>query len=386
MKTRTSTSKTTRVTLSAVILSVGVIIAGCKGKDASTQEGKAAPAPTAEKVAKSDEPPQVEVPIKAATDKAATDKAATDKAATIAREAANAAEEAWVLYEGPIEGRNLAKAVEQFQRACDAENADGCTGLGLAYLDGKGVPVEPEKAVPLLTRACDGGSLRGCNGLANAYLDGQGIAMDEAKARSLYQRACDGNEVRGCINLAPFYTAGRGVPKDHARAFSLYERACKGGRSDGCFWTGVAYKRGQGVTRSCSKGDELIRTACNDEKNPVSAACIDLALSLARGTCDKHKDMAESIRYSKRACELSKADCGLLGAAYVDGNGIRRDKKEGIRLLTESCSADSADGCAILAEYYRIGRGVPRLPAEAAALLKKACDLGHDLSCQSAHR
>jgi TPR repeat protein len=53
--------------------------------------------------------------------------------------------------------------------------AASAAASGFALLDGKGVPKDDNKAAELFKLACDGKSPEGCGGLGIAYLDGRGV-------------------------------------------------------------------------------------------------------------------------------------------------------------------------------------------------------------------
>lgn len=53
-------------------------------------------------------------------------------------------------------------AAKLFQKACDQDEALGCTNLAVLYDKGEAVAVDHARAVGLLTRACDLGNLQSC--------------------------------------------------------------------------------------------------------------------------------------------------------------------------------------------------------------------------------
>ena len=80
-----------------------------------------------------------------------------------------------------------------------------CNRLGKAYRDSNGVARDIYKAAQLFQKACDGGNMGGCVNLGDAYYNGNGVTKDFNKAAQLYQKACDGGNMRGCNVLKKFY-------------------------------------------------------------------------------------------------------------------------------------------------------------------------------------
>ena len=127
------------------------------------------------------------------------------------------------LYErGDRIAMDLAKAAELYQKACDANNASGCSYLGYAYSEGRGVAVDKAHALELVKKGCDGGSPRGCNNIAFAYEKGTMVAKDLKRAEELYQGACDKKDGLACENLGRLAALGRAS----ARATTRRARVC----------------------------------------------------------------------------------------------------------------------------------------------------------------
>ena len=155
-----------------------------------------------------------------------------------------------------------AKAAEFYRKACDAQQAAGCSNLGIMYHNGTGVRQDAVKAVELYRKACDGQEARGCFNLGVAYANGTGVRQDAVKAVELYRKTCDGQQAAGCSNLGIMYHNGTGVRQDAVKAVELYRKACDAQEAIGCSNLGMMYELGTGVRRSVDAARKFYDKGC----------------------------------------------------------------------------------------------------------------------------
>lgn len=106
-------------------------------------------------------------------------------------------------FEGGIEAERkgeVARANEQYTRACDAGVARACTQLGTLVWQGRGSAADPARAYSLYMRACDGGDAAGCFSAGICHRTGACAEKNDAKALELLKRACAGGDARACAN------------------------------------------------------------------------------------------------------------------------------------------------------------------------------------------
>ena len=84
---------------------------------------------------------------------------------------------------------------------CQDGDFEICTELGKAYYYGNGVTKDINKAIQLYEKACDGGVMFSCSDLGDAYNKGEEVTKDFNKAAHFYKKACDGRLTEGCVNL-----------------------------------------------------------------------------------------------------------------------------------------------------------------------------------------
>jgi hypothetical protein len=159
--------------------------------------------------------------------------------------------------------KDEARAIELFDRACNAGIGRGCTGLGVAYAKGLGVRQDAARAADLFKRACDTGYARGCKNLGVAYADGTGVPKDEARGARLIGQSCDAGSPEGCYDFALLYANGRGVPQDDHRAADLYKQSCDADYALACSSLALALETGSGVTKDAKRAAALYQKSCD---------------------------------------------------------------------------------------------------------------------------
>jgi TPR repeat protein len=127
--------------------------------------------------------------------------------------------------------------------ACE-KDAEACAILGTYHTGVLFTPARPEltardakRGMDFLTRACNANNADGCFGLGAAYLYGV-ISVDLPRAAALFQRACDSKkQPAACHMLGVMYSTGHGVAAvDHARAATLIHQACDENFFVSCQW------------------------------------------------------------------------------------------------------------------------------------------------------
>ena len=69
------------------------------------------------------------------------------------------------------------------------------------------------------------GDEAGCSNLGFAYANGRGVEQDHVKASEFYAKACEMGNGGGCYNLGNLYAQGRGVKEDTNAAEKYLKKA-----------------------------------------------------------------------------------------------------------------------------------------------------------------
>jgi TPR repeat protein len=88
--------------------------------------------------------------------------------------------------------------VAHYKLGCDAGDPTACRQIGIAYLDGKGVPRSVSAAAVWLERACVPDDPIACRVLGVMKLQGVGLARDVERGKQMLTRACDAKDDEAC--------------------------------------------------------------------------------------------------------------------------------------------------------------------------------------------
>jgi TPR repeat protein len=135
----------------------------------------------------------------------------------------------WGQSSGPTE-QPLADAAT-FADTCGRGDAVACNDLGIALLNGSGVPADAARA---FERSCMDGSADACSNLGAMYERGVSVERDLDHAARLYEQSCNAGGALGCSNLGALRARGIGIAQDRDEAQRLFQLACKGGSAVGC--------------------------------------------------------------------------------------------------------------------------------------------------------
>jgi TPR repeat protein len=89
--------------------------------------------------------------------------------------------------------------IAHYKQGCEAGDPTACRQLGIAYLEGKGIPKSASAAAVWLERACMPDDPVACRLLGVMRL--QGAARDVERGRQLLARACDAKDDEACRML-----------------------------------------------------------------------------------------------------------------------------------------------------------------------------------------
>jgi len=226
-----------------------------------------------------------------------------------------------------------ARGVYWLHKAAENGHQPASQGLGIAYSQGRGVPVDlPEAARWFLKGAQHGNSHSQCS-MGCALLNGAGVERDAAAGHEWFQMAALQDDPQGHFLLGLSFGLGDGAPQDPVRALECFVAAAQQDHPRAAFEAGRAYLFGKGVPRQ--KGT-AVRWLTKAARLGYSEAKVYLGLMLKFGDGVK-VNFEEAARWFREAAEAGDAG-GMreLGLLHLEGEGIPRDKAEAIRLLCEA--------------------------------------------------
>jgi len=289
---------------------------------------------------------------------------------------------------------------EECAPLCDREQWPACTRLATLHWFARGGKRDLGKAEELYQRACDAGEPLGCFSLARLYSDALPMQQKSGKAPDLlrlaaegFDRDCKAGRPRACLELAAMYQSGRGIDKSADKATSLQElaapmldRECQSGVGRSCAELSNLAFSGAGTPKDSNRSLGLLQRACElgDRR-----ACARAGSYFLLGRPDIPKDPARASSFYKQGCDLQDwAACHAWGRMLLDGTGVPTDAKGAARVLQSACDHDNAPACRELARLHAQGLGVKKDPGREADLLSrylslraKACADGSQDDC-----
>ena len=147
---------------------------------------------------------------------------------------------------------NYDNALRLFEKSCyEEKNAAGCYAAGFININNYSQNSSEDKSFEQFSKACDAGDMNGCKSLGDIYENGQaGQETDYKKAMKFYEKACEGKVGAACARVAGYYDEGRGEEQNLAKAFKFYETACKYEDASGCHALADIYEKGEGVKKT----------------------------------------------------------------------------------------------------------------------------------------
>jgi len=88
--------------------------------------------------------------------------------------------------------------VAHYKQGCDSGDPTACRQIGVAYLEGKGLPKSSSAAAVWLERACLPDDPVACRLLGVMKMQGIGLLRDVERGRQMLVRACDAKDDEAC--------------------------------------------------------------------------------------------------------------------------------------------------------------------------------------------
>uniref|UniRef100_A0A6I8S2T9 Protein sel-1 homolog 1 n=1 Tax=Xenopus tropicalis TaxID=8364 RepID=A0A6I8S2T9_XENTR len=140
-------------------------------------------------------------------------------------------------------------ALQYFRKAADMGNPVGQSGLGMAYLYGRGVPVDYDLALKYFQKAAEQGWVDGQLQLGSMYYNGIGVKKDYKQALKYFNLASQGGHILAFYNLGQMHATGTGVMRSCHTAVELFKNVCERGRwSERLMIAYNSYKNGNANT------------------------------------------------------------------------------------------------------------------------------------------
>ncbi|CAH1261500.1 SEL1L [Branchiostoma lanceolatum] len=157
--------------------------------------------------------------------------------------------------------QNYGRALDYFQQAAAAGNANAMAFLGKMHSEGAGDAVKPDNntAFQYFKKAAEQGNPVGQSGLGLMYMYGKGVEQDYSKAFKYFSQAAEQGWVDGQLQLGIMYYSGLGVRRDYKMAIKYFNLASQSGHVLAFYNLAQMHATGTGMMRSCHTAVELFK-------------------------------------------------------------------------------------------------------------------------------
>lgn len=239
---------------------------------------------------------------------------------------------------------DIQEAVRRYEIAAKYEISEAIYALGLAYLYGKGVPLDKIRGIELVAQSAELGYEEAVRFYAAYIADGSIKGVSSDRAVNIIRNLVDNNEPSGFSMLADFYLIGIGTPRHNETPLLLFERGAELGDSFANQSLGEIYLYGERA------GKKLVTP-----------------------------DSAKALQYFEKCAEQKLSPCMVMTAVlYLDGVQGKANTKTAYAWAQQAHSAGNRDGTFLLGAIYKDGVGVKRDIQMAKNYLKQAADQGHE--------
>ena len=246
------------------------------------------------------------------------------------------AEELYQAGMDAVDAEDYGKAMEYYQLAADAGNAEGWRAIGYLYDYGLGVEQSLEKALEYYQLAADLGDPRAFCNIGSMYHNGDGVEQDTGKAIEYFEKACDLGYAEACTKLGSIYYYGINTERDIGKAAEYYQKAADLGDPSVCCILGTMYYSGEGVER----------------------------------------DIGKAVEYYQKAAEPEALYA--LGMLYYTGEEVEQDYGRAVDYFTRAAEWEEPAALFMLGECCRLGQGPEQDAGKAAEWYRKALEAGYE--------
>ncbi len=126
-------------------------------------------------------------------------------------------------------GSNFKEALAKFEAGCLANDVKSCVKVGAIYQLGKTALPNPSKALEYYNKACEAGEVEGCSAAGGLYLN-----TEPQKARELFNKACEKNDGYSCEMVGSILIEA----KEFKKAYEFLVKGCELGDKMSCEFAG----------------------------------------------------------------------------------------------------------------------------------------------------
>jgi TPR repeat protein len=276
-------------------------------------------------------------------------------------------------------GENATETFRRLAASAGAGDAPAQLKLGMAYLDGKDLPRDPQLAAHWIREAAQQDLSDAEVQWAKLEQQGVGTPVDATDAINWLRRATGQGNAQATYLLARALRDGVGSSIDIGEAAHWFGVAANAGNVEAQIAFGDALQKGDGIEPNPPEAIYWFRRAA-EQGSPEGRYRWAMALL---GNDDPSlgampsRDTTEGIKILRQAADQNYPPAQYrLGQAYLKGIEAAYDPDTALRLIGAAADKGYTPALARLGEIYADGKLVPPDPVRAYVNLELAVELG----------
>ena len=243
--------------------------------------------------------------------------------------------------------RNFKKALTTYIELVQYNYPKAFYKIGLSYLKGIALKKRTDLAAQFFERGAELGMAECYFELSQMYRDGIHFVQDKEKEVEMLMTASDLLEPRAMVRLARYCKSGNGVEKDTVEALRLFRDAALAGNNDALYEYGV-YLYDNDMTDDTLFGSGFDCIAHAAMKRHI------MAMQWMYGYHAGKEDWVKAYEYAREMyIEGDTRAAYHLAGCYLDGKGVRRDKRLAKDLYREAAAKGVKEAEKVLGEWNR---------------------------------
>lgn len=248
-----------------------------------------------------------------------------------------------------------AKSLAALKEMCKAEDVSALYFLGFNLIMGIGVDVDDAEGVRLLETAVYKGDAASAIQLAECYLNGWGVPENPEKAVKLLIDYPLNKNKKSHYLLGRCYFYGQGVEKDLYKAAEYFKVAAELGHGNSKDFLGDCYYYGYGLPVDYYEAARWYKDAVDNHMNGSSAHSLAFMYLKGQGVPESER---EAVQYFKIAAEKGIAQAQrFISREYLTGEFLPKSYQEAKKWMEAAAEQGDEEAQIGLGKYYVSGFG-----------------------------
>jgi len=203
---------------------------------------------------------------------------------------------------------DYASAQKSYEKADQANNANGRYNLGLLYEYGKGMPIDSAKAMALYVKAAEAGQVKAMTQLAGLYFKNANVDHEGGRGIYWYKKAANLGDSEAMYQLGLLAETGAGVPLNYKEAISYYQKASAAGNEKAKIALARMYQYGLGVPKNASLAIDTYKQLAANNNAYAQFQLANMALNGLLGEDGK----ARALQWLQQASDNGNKEAAVL--------------------------------------------------------------------------